>query len=86
MVQLSHLYITSGKSVALTTRAFAGKVKSLLFNMLSRFVIAFLEIEATATIFKHRLSFREGCLLSMLISHFPHFLIPPSSFSFPEFS
>ena len=86
MVQLSHLYMTIRKTRALTVCTIVGKVKSLLFNMLSRFVIAFLEIEATATIFKHRLSFREGCLLSMLISHFPHFLIPPSSFSFPEFS
>ena len=86
MVQLSYLYITARKTVALTERTFAGKVKSLLFNMLSRFVIAFVEIEATATIFKHRLSFRRGCLLSMLISPFPHCVIPQSSFSFPEFS
>ena len=38
----------------------AGKVKSLVSNMLSRLVIAFLEIEATATMFKRRLSFRGG--------------------------
>ena len=42
MVQLSHLYRTPGKTVALTTWIFIGKVMSLLFNMLSRFVIAFL--------------------------------------------
>ena len=42
MVQLSHLYITTEKTIALTTWTFAGKVKSLLFNTLSRFVIAFL--------------------------------------------
>ena len=42
MVQLSHPYMTTGKTVALTRRTFAGKVMSLLFNMLSRFVIAFL--------------------------------------------
>ena len=42
MVQLSHPYITTGKSIALTRRTFVGKVMSLLFNMLSRFVIAFL--------------------------------------------
>ena len=41
-VQLSSQYMTTGKAVALTIRAFVGKVKSLLFNMLSRFVIAFL--------------------------------------------
>ena len=42
MVQLSHLYITTGKMIALTIQTFVGKVMSLLFNMLSRFVIAFL--------------------------------------------
>ena len=42
MVQLSHPYMTTGKTIALTRRTFVGKVISLLFNMLSRFVIAFL--------------------------------------------
>ena len=42
MVQLSHPYMTAGKTIALTRRAFVGKVMSLLFSMLSRFVIAFL--------------------------------------------
>ena len=42
MVQLSHLYITIGKTITLTIRTFVWKVMSLLFNMLSRFVIAFL--------------------------------------------
>ena len=42
MVQLSHTYLTIGKTVALTIRTFVGKVMSLLFDMLSRFVIAFL--------------------------------------------
>ena len=41
-VQLSHPYMTNGKSIALTRRTFVGKVMSLFFNMLSRFVIAFL--------------------------------------------
>ena len=41
-VQLSHLYMTTGKTVALTRRTFVDKVMSLLFNMLSRFVTAFL--------------------------------------------
>ena len=40
-VQLSHPYMTSGKTIALTRRTFVSKVMSLLFNMLSRFVIAF---------------------------------------------
>ena len=42
MVQLSHPYITTGKTVTLTRRTFVGKVMSLLFKMLSRLVIAFL--------------------------------------------
>ena len=42
MIQLSHLYRTTGKTIALTRWTFAGKVMSLLFNMLSRLVIAFL--------------------------------------------
>ena len=42
MVQLSHPYMATGKTMALTRQTFAGKVMSLLFTMLSRFVIAFL--------------------------------------------
>ena len=42
MVQLSHLYVTTGKTTALTIWTFVGKVMYLLFNMLSRFVMAFL--------------------------------------------
>ena len=42
MVQLSHPYMTTGKTIALTRWTFVGKVMSLLFNMLSRFVITFL--------------------------------------------
>ena len=41
-VQLSHLYMTTGKIIALTKRTFVGKVMSLLLNMLSRLVITFL--------------------------------------------
>ena len=41
MIQLSHPHMTTGKTVALITQTFAGKVMSLFFNMLSRFVIAF---------------------------------------------
>ena len=41
-VQLSHPYMTTGKTIALTRQTFAGKVMSLLFNMLSRLVITFL--------------------------------------------
>ena len=42
IVQLSHPYMTTGKTIALTRRTFAGKVMSLLFNMLSSLVITFL--------------------------------------------
>ena len=42
IVQLSHPYMTTGKTTALTRRPFVGKVMSLLFKMLSRLVIAFL--------------------------------------------
>ena len=42
MIQLSHSYMTTGKIIALTRQTFVGKIMSLLFNMLSRFVIAFL--------------------------------------------
>ena len=43
MVQISHLYMTTGKIKVLTVQTFLSKVMSLLFNMLSRFVIAFLQ-------------------------------------------
>ena len=42
MVQLSHPYMTTGKTIALTIRTFVSKAMSLLFNMLSRLVITFL--------------------------------------------
>ena len=42
IIQLSHPYMTTGKTTALTRRTFVGKVMCLLFNMLSRLVIAFL--------------------------------------------
>ena len=42
MVQLSHPYVTTGKTVALSRQTLVGKVMSLLFNVLSRLVIAFL--------------------------------------------
>ena len=43
MVQLSHPYMTTGKTIVLTRGTFVSKVMSLLFNMLSRLVIAFLQ-------------------------------------------
>ena len=50
VVQLSHPYMTTGKTIAFTRRTFVGKVMSLLFNMLSRFFIAFLNFMAAVTI------------------------------------
>ena len=47
IVQLSHPYMTTGKTIALAVHTFVGKVMSLLFNMLSRLVIAFLPRELT---------------------------------------
>ena len=41
-VQLSHPYMTTGKTIALIRRTFVGKIMSLLYNMLSRLVITFL--------------------------------------------
>ena len=55
IVQLSHPYRTTGKTIALTTQTFVSKAMSLLFNMLSRFVIAFLP--------------RSKCLLISSCSH-----------------
>ena len=43
IVQLSHPYMITGKTIALTRRTFVGKVMSLLFNMLFRLVIGFLQ-------------------------------------------
>ena len=54
IVQLSHPYMISGKTIALTRQTFVGKVMSLLFNMLSRLVIAFLP--------------RNKCLLILTVS------------------
>ena len=52
MVQLSHPYLTTGKTIALTRRTFVGKVMSLLFNMLPRLVMAFLPRSKHLLIYK----------------------------------
>ena len=62
MVELSHPYMTTGKNIALTRRTFVGKVMSLPFNVLSRFVIAFLPKSK-------RLLVSWFVLLCLLISH-----------------
>ena len=66
ILQLSHLYMTTGKAIVLTRWTFAGKVMSLLFDMLSRLVITFLP--------------RSKCLLiSRLQSPFAVILEPPKN-------
>src|SRR5574340_712326 len=72
IVQLSHPYMTTGKTIALTRWTFVGKVMSLLFNMLSRLVITFLP--------------RSKCLLfSWLQSPSAVILEPKSQPVFPVF-
>ena len=49
IVQLTHPYMTTGKTIALTRWTFVGKVMSLLFNMLSRLVITFLKYRSVSS-------------------------------------
>ena len=63
---LSHLYMTTGKTIALTLQTFAGKVMSLFFKMLSNFVKAFLARRKCLLISQEQLwelDHREGCAL-----------------------
>ena len=69
MVQLSHLYVTTGKTVALTIQTFVGKMMSLLFNMLSRFVIAFLPKEKRLLISWLQSSFRVQRRIKFRFTH-----------------
>ena len=60
IVQLSHPYMTTGKSIALTRRTFVAKVMSLLFNMLSRLAVGHCPLQWPATVlllFKALVSF-----------------------------
>ena len=72
MVYLSHLYIITGKTIALIIETFVGKVMSLLFNMLSRFVKAFLPRS-------------KGLLISWLQSPSAVILEPPRKRNLPLF-
>ena len=69
LVQLSHPYMTTGKTIVLTIRTFVGKVMSLLFTMLSRFVIAFLPRATVYSVTKSqtRLSTSKLCHLTNLL-------------------
>ena len=60
MVQLSHLYMTTAETIGLTMQTFAGKVMSLLFNVLSRFVIAFHCPPSSVTVFGKQAQIRSG--------------------------
>ena len=74
IVRLSHPYMTTGKTMALSRRTFFGKVMSLLFNMLSRLVIAFLP--------------RSKRLLISWLQSLPAVILEPKkikSLSFPSF-
>ena len=73
MVQLSHPYMTTGKTIALTLQTFIGKVMSMLFNMLSKLVIAFLSLPF--------LSFLSGCSSVNYI----HSVLQPSPLCFQNF-
>ena len=76
MVQLSHPYMTTGKTIALTKRTFVSKVMSLLFNTLSKFVMAFLPMGKCLLI--SWLQFLSAVILKLkkIKSHCFHFLPP----------
>ena len=71
MVQLSHPYITTGKAIALTIQTFVSKMISLIFNSLSRFVIAFLP--------------RSKCLLTCCCSRCPKWFWSPRKLNLSVF-
>ena len=75
IVQLSHPYMTTGKTVALTRQTFVGKVMSLLFNMLSKLVITFLPRSQhllTAWLQSPSVVILEPKKIKSLFSLFPH--------------
>ena len=80
MVQLSHPYMTTGKAIALTVWIFVGKVISLLFNILSRFVIAFLRRSKHLLISKLQspsaVTLESKKIKSITASTFPPFICP----------
>src|SRR5574341_971682 len=71
IVQLSHPYVTTGKTIALIRQTFVGKVMSLLFNMLSRLVITFLP--------------RSKRLLILLLQSPSAVILEPQKIKFPVF-
>ena len=73
-VQLSHPYMTTGKTIALTRWTFVGKVMSLLFNMLSRLVIAFLPRSKHLLISKTNMDKCTNMIYNLLFKLFFNFL------------
>ena len=78
MIQLSHPYMTTGKTIALTRWTFVGKVMFLLFNVLSRFVISFLPRRKPLLIswlhLRHILILEPKKIKSVTVSTFPPFI------------
>ena len=72
IVQLSHPYMTTGKSIALTRQTFVGKVMSLLFNMLSRLIIAFSSKEQASFNFMAAVTLCSDFGAPKIESLFPH--------------
>ena len=68
MIQVSHPYMTTGKSIALIRQNFIGKVMSLLINILSRLVIAFLPYCLTTNQSEESLHTQK---IAMTLTHFP---------------
>ena len=79
IVQLSHPYVTNGKTIALTRQTAVGKVMSLLFNMLSRLVIAFLP--GSWKLFFHSISAIKQCKSAINVCIYIPFLLrlPPTA-------
>ena len=91
IVQLSHLYMTTGKTIALTRWTFVGKVKSLLLNMLSRLVITFLprskrlliswlQSQSTVILEPLKIKFATVSTVSPSMSHVVMLLLGPYDF------
>ena len=72
MVQLAHPYVTTGKTIASTRWTFVGKVMSLIFNMLSRFVIALLNQSILKEISPEYSL--EGLMLKLKLQYFGHLM------------
>ena len=84
-VQLSHSYMTTGKTIALTRRTFVGKVMSLLFNMLSRLVITILPrskriLISFEIIFVYVREYGNFILMLVAVHFYQHYLLKRLSF------